>query len=285
MPQEPTDIPTHPPEASPPVAVPSPPVPPPSPTPTPTPASPDPAPAAPSPTTPGPTILGEPLDKEKVLSFIENLIDTLTFKRVLLIALLTLVGLVLNTVFENRKQIVDKFIDPKPAKTEDAAITNWVLSDSSKASLINLAKTTNVTFISITDVDLKKNRRAVKYYYLDDPTIKINPSALQALSLPNAVFDFDPKNTAQMVAVLSNEFRCDAYRDTINYRYAPELADRLPTVCRLAVPPFVGQFVGFITIATDRIMSKDELNTIRLEVSRLAVEIYLNDVVRKPASK
>jgi hypothetical protein len=263
------DIPTHPPEpdAS---DAPTPSTPPPTPVPAPSPA----------PQTGG-TILGEPLDKEKVLGFIETLIDTLTFRRVFLIALLTLITLFLNTLFENRKDIVAKFTGSKPAVVEDN-ITNWTLSEPSKAALVNLAKTTDVTFISVTDVDLKKNRRVIRYYYLGDPSIKLEPSMLQALALPNPVFDYDPKNTAQMVAVLSNEFRCDPYRDTINYRFAPQFAEKLPTVCRLAVPPFVGQFVGFITIATNRVMTKEELNTIRLEVSRIAVEIYLNDVIKKP---
>ena len=106
---------------------------------------------------------------------------------------------------------------------------------------------------------------------------------MRALGLPQAVFDYDAKNTTQMVAILSNEFKCDPYKDTIYFRYAPELENNLPTVCRLAIPPFVGQFVGFITVGMSKEMTKQELDSIRLEVSRIAVEIYLNDVIKKPA--
>lgn len=284
------DIPTHPPEHGEEVLVPETheevlvpesdeplghrPVPKPVPRPAPTPAPPVP---------PSGPVLNERVDKEKMLGFLEDIIDTLTFKRVLLIGLLTVIALVLNAVFENRKAIVDTFVQPKTVAAEET-VTGWTLSEGSKKSLQNLALTTNVTFVSITDVDLKKNRRVIKYYYLDDPTIKIDPASLQSLALPNPVFDYDPKNTAQMVAVLSNEFRCDPYRDTLNYRFAPYLAPRIPTVCRLAVPPFVGQFVGFITVGMDREMNREELNTIRLEVSRIAVEIYLNDVIKKPTT-
>jgi hypothetical protein len=55
----------------------------------------------------------------------------------------------------------------------------------------------------------------------------------------------------------------------------------MPAVCRLAIPPFVGQFVGMVTVGLSKQVTKQEMDTIRLEVSRLAVEIYLSDVVKK----
>jgi len=205
----------------------------------------------------------------------------LTFKRVSLIALLTTIGLILFSGFENRQLVIDHFAAPVVA-ADTIPSSDWVLSDVSKQALQHLALTTSVTFVAVTDVDLKKNRKLIRYYYIDNPTIKLLPANLQALGLPQAVFDYDAKNTAQMVAILSNEFRCDVYQDTVYYRYAPELAEKIPTVCRIAIPPFVGQFVGFLTVGLDKQPTKQELDTIRLEVSRIAVEIYLNDVVKKP---
>ena len=221
------------------------------------------------------------LDPEKALSFIEDIIDTLTFKRIALIALLSVIGLVFYVLYENRTAIVNMLVRPDSA-LENPNVTSWVLSENSKASLQNLAKMA-VLFIAVTDADLKQNRRIVRYYYLDS-AIKPGPEALKILTVPQAVFDYDPKNTAQMVAILGNEFRCDPFRDTIYFRYAPEFENRIPTICRLAIPPFVGQFVGFITVGTSKEMTKQELDSIRLEVSRIATEIYLNDVIMKPTS-
>ena len=229
------------------------------------------------------TAPGSKLDKEKLLGFVEDIIDTLTFKRVALVGLLTVIGLSLWLLFENRTNLVGRVITPPPSVIQQG-LPVWELSERSKASLQSFAKLTDVAFVAVSDVDLQKNRRVVRYYYIDDPVnIRLEPTALQAIGLPQAVFDYDAKNTAQMVAVLSNEFRCDAYKDTIYFRYAPELSEKLPLVCRMAIPPFVGQFVGFLTIATNRNVSRTELDTIRLEASRIAVEIYMNDVVKKPA--
>jgi len=254
------------------------------------PAPSDPAPApTPPPAPPKPGIsLGE--DPVKTLSFIESIIGTLTFRTVALVALLTAIGLVLFALYENRDDIVAKFTSHDSAQTASVAAvpTNWVLSEGSKQSLINLAKATNVQMVILSDVDLKKNRRVARYYFIDNPNIKLPPLAVQALALPLPVFDYDAKNTEQMIAVLSNDFRCDKYEDTIYNRFAPELATEFPTICRLAVPPFVGTFVGFITVGIAANVSATELETIRLEVSRIAVEIYMNDVAKKitpPATK
>ena len=219
----------------------------------------------------------------KVLGFIESVLGTLTFRTVALVGLLTVIGLVLFSLYENRGGIVDKFTthNTTPTSVIPQANSNWILSESSKQSLIALANATSVRMVILSDVDLKKNRRVARYYYIDDPAIKLAPLALQTLSLPLPVFDYDAKNTEQMIAILSNDFRCDNFVDTIYNRFAPELADVFPTICRMAVPPFVGTFVGFITVGIAPGVSQTELETIRLEVSRIAVEIYMNDVTKK----
>lgn len=263
------DIPSHPPEIEEPVVEPSVPDAPPTP-----PAPPEDKPL---------TIGGEKVDPVKVLGFLESIAGTLTFRSVALVALLTAIGLVLFAFYENRTEIVDRFTTRKPVATAPIAInpTKWVLSEASKQSLIALANATNVKMVLLSDVDLRKNRRIVRYYYIEDQSLKLGPLALQALSLPLPVFDYDPKNTEQMTAVLSNDFRCDPFVDTVYNKFAPELADQFPTVCRIAVPPFVGTFVGFITVGIAPGVSSTELETIRLEVSRIAVEIYMNDVAKK----
>lgn len=237
--------------------------------------------AAPTSIPAAPPRIGE-IDKEKVLGFIEEFLDTLTFTRVGLIALLTVITLSLFALYENRSNIIAVIVEPIP-KITSSEIPVWELSEKSKQSLQKFAIETDVAFISIADVDLQKNRKKSKYNFIDDPSIKLEPAISQALALPQAMFDYDPKNTDQMVAVLTNEFRCDAYRDTVYFRYAPELAEKLPLVCRMAVPPFVGQFVGFVSVILNRNMTRLELDTIRLEISRIAVEIYLRDVIKKPS--
>ena len=228
---------------------------------------------------------GPPLDKEKVLTFIEEILDTLTFKRVGLMALLVIVGLIMFSLYENRGKIFGAVTAPTANVTDNLNPSAWELSPVSKEALVNLAKSTAVDVIIISDVDLKKNRRAVRYHFFEDTNLKLQPTAQQALALPLPVFDYDSKNTEQMVAILSNEFRCDPYKESVYFRHAPELAEKFPTICRMAIPPFVGNFVGFLTVGVGGDIGKSQLDQIRLEVSRIAVEIYLNDVSKKQPPK
>lgn len=218
------------------------------------------------------------MDKEKFLGFIENIIDILTFRRVGLLALLTVIGLVLFSLYENRNNMLATILQPDIPIVVDSELPEWILSESSKQSMINLTKNSAVIYIGVADVDLKKNRRSTKWRYVADPTLKANIEGIVANVLPQAVFDYDSKNTAQMVAVLSNEFRCDHSSDTFYPRFYPDVVNKVPTICRIAIPPFVGQFVGYIAIGISKQVSKQELDSIRLELARIAVEIYLTDV-------
>ena len=206
-----------------------------------------------------PEVPKEPIfDREGVIAFIESLIDTLTFKRVALIALMTIIGLVIFSLYENRNNIVERVTTTKPPPSVELS-NAWVLSNLNKVGLQSLAKTTGITLVLVSEVDLRKNTQKIKYTYLDDTTIVLEPELTQAFTLPYPLFDLDPKNTAQMVAVLNNEFRCDAFTDTYFFRITPSLGLKLPQVCRMAIPPFAGQFVGFVNIFLNRSMTRQEL--------------------------
>ena len=116
-----------------------------------------------------------------------------------------------------------------------------------------------------------------KHFSDENNTTKIN-SEVQVV---HTIFDYDPKNTAQMVSVLANEFRCDPFQDTIYHKVIPKAGEHIGTICRVAIPPFVGKFIGFLSIGLPHTISKPELDSIRLELSRVAVEIYLRDIEKK----
>lgn len=226
--------------------------------------------------------------KEALIGFIEYLIETLTLKRVALLALMGALFLSMFLVYENRVPIIQKTMSvimaaSDASKSPEESIGAWQLSEKTKESLGALLKTGPIDFVIVSEVDLKRNSRNVRYSKFDSVLMQ-HPDyqGLETrLQRPHSVFDYDSKNTAQMVAVLANEFRCDNFSDTALYKSAPGLASNVTTVCRLAIPPFVGTFVGFITVGLNQKMSKAELDSVRLDLSRIAVEIYLTDVIKR----
>lgn len=216
--------------------------------------------------------------KEVIVNFVEYLIDALTLKRVLLIALLGALFISLYSLFEHRSQAVN-YLLAAPVNAP-ANLTSWKLSDQSKQILMALPKSFPIKYVDVTEVDLKRNSRVVRF--IDAPELSQSSNGfLTEVYKPRPVFDHDSKNTTQLVAVLANEFKCENFTDTIYFRMVPNEAAGITTICHIAIPPFVGQFVGYLTVGLERKMAKSEMDTLRLEMSRIAVEIYLHDVSMK----
>lgn len=218
-------------------------------------------------------------EKEAVIEALDQLIDTLTFKRLALITGLIITGISMFVFFENRGVIFTKVL--KNTVEAELIVPQWELSDISKDALIYLVNNTKIVALSIIDVDLKKNRRAVKYRYIKDEILKKEVQLKTGGTvLPLALFDSDAKNTQQMIAILNNEFKCSNTEDTIYKRIYPS-SFNAGTICRIAIPPFVGQFAGYMSVGLQKDITSAEIDSIRLEVSRLAVEIYHRDVIKK----
>lgn len=128
------------------------------------------------------------------------------------------------------------------------------------------------------DVDLKKNRRKPKYFYIQDQAVMSMASPIISKMLSQALFDFDHKNTEQMVAMLNNEYKCVPTIDTQNTRFFPELVSKYPVTCRIAVPPFFGEYAGFLTSFLVREPTESEHNALKIEMNRMAIELYLRDI-------
>lgn len=214
------------------------------------------------------------------LESIQNFADKLTLKRLLTVLLSGILITLITMAYENRNAVFTAgflAISEKPQ-------TSWTVSQESQSSLVDLVQKSNlVKLISISEVDLQKNRRTIRFWHLNDPAENKIRAKLSNI-LPQPVFDYNQKNTAQMVAILNNEFSCSRFEDTSYGDTFPELTPILPVVCRIAIPPFYGRFVGILTIGLSAQPTKNELDTIRLEASRLAVEVYLREVIKKPVS-
>jgi hypothetical protein len=219
------------------------------------------------------------MDKDKIISFLEEMIDALTFRRVALLTLLATVAIVILALFENRTAVFAAVYK----QTEEQTAISWTLSNESKNQMIALAQPKGLVGIMIlTDVDLKKNRRSPKFLYVADPTDSTKIRATADRTLPQALFDYDSKNTEQMVAMLNNEFKCVPTTDTNYVRFFPELVGKYPVACRIAVPPFFGEFAGYITAVLTRKPTDSEYDALKIEMNRIAIETYLRDISKKP---
>ena len=218
------------------------------------------------------------MSNEQLLLSIEDLIKTLSFKRVFLISLLVAISLLLFLVFNNRNILFNKAIT-STAKNE--IYYEWDFSKQSKDLLTTLNFFEPVIFTGVINVDLKKNRRNVKWFFSNDSEIMDIVNIITVKTLPQPVFDYDTKNTQQMIAVLNNEFNCVRTKDSTLSQWGSAINNKIPIICRMAIPPYVGKFVGYLVIGIGRTMSKNELDSLKMEASRIAIEIYIRDVAKQ----
>lgn len=216
------------------------------------------------------------MSNQQLLDSIEDLITSLTFKRIFLLSLLTAISLLLLLVFENRAVLFTRAVNSGP---REETVFEWKMSTKSKETLTALTMFSPVTFVGIIDVDLKKNRRKTKWFHSKDAQIEKMIDAIVVAALPQPVFDFDVRNTQQMIALLNNEFVCvQSAESALAHFWGPLLTNRIPVICRMAIPPYVGKFVGYVTIGVTTTLTKNQLDALKMEATRIAIEIYISDV-------
>lgn len=210
--------------------------------------------------------------------FIQDLTDRLTIKRILSVLMAGVLITFITLLYENRDAV---FVKAYGLFTEEKIPSNWTVGEESKKALVELVfRNEGVNMALVTEIDLQRNRRLPRFWYVE-PKLEPRVTARVATLLPQPVFDNDQKNTQQLISVLNNEFSCSNTSDTVFGKLFPFIIKDMPVICRIAIPPFYGRFVGILTVGLAKPLTKSELDSIRLEVSRLSVEIYLRDILKK----
>lgn len=217
------------------------------------------------------------MSKEKIIQFLEEMIEALTFKRIALLSLLASVTIAMLSVYENRTAMFAALYKTAVIPS----VVKWDLSAESQDRLKGLTKSGLIGALLLSDVDLKRNQRTIKFHYIKDSKLAEDGALIISKLIPQALFDIDSKNTDQMVSMLNNEFKCVPAKDTSMVRFIPNFTKYYSTVCRLAVPPFFGEFVGYITVMLVRAPDEHEFDSLKIELNRVAVEIYLRDITKK----
>lgn len=221
------------------------------------------------------------------IKFIEDMITALTLKRILLLCLFAAISIIMLAVFENRASLFAKLY-----KTSSPHLVEWALSNESKAQLTSIVDYDTAGGIIFYDVDLKKNQKNLKFFRVNNEENSPEVAALivQISRLqPHSLFDADPKNIDQMVSMLNNEFKCVGIQDSSLIKILPAINQKFAFVCRMAVPPYFGEFLGYLEIGLTKAPSDYELDALRIEINKIAIELYVRDVtnrtIKSPTSK
>jgi hypothetical protein len=217
--------------------------------------------------------------QERLFALAAKIIRIISLKNVAIWTFAALVIVLGYTIFQNREGIISYII--KGPTTEAAPITTFAVSDVSKTRAKQLVDSDPlINGIVILNADIRNNRRVPLHWYSDDTTVQRSFDSLfngRYGGIP--LFTADEKNNESIVGVINGEFACGSYEVGGNATIFPTMVSALPFVCRASLPPYYGQFSGYIIITLNRVPSSDEVVALKGQAVNLSTEIYFRDVL------
>lgn len=220
--------------------------------------------------------------QDRAFSLAAKIIKVISLKNVAVWTFAALVTLVGYTIFENRQAIVKYIVDGP--EVEAPSTTGFKVGPTSQGRIKQIVDMDDmVNAVVVMNADIRNNRRIPLFWYSDDSPIQKNLDtyyASRGSGIP--LFTAEEKNNENVVGVINGEFACSTYNSG-NGSIFPGMAARMPYICRASLPPYYGQFSGFVAVALNRVPTSEELATLKAETLSVATEIYFRDVI--PASK
>lgn len=220
--------------------------------------------------------------QDSVISLAAKVISVISLKKVAVWTFAAIVVLIGFTVFQNRAKIYAS-ITSTPEIATPSTVVVFNVSTTSRDRLKQLIDADDlISSVIVLNADLRNNRRIPIWWYSDDPLVQktFDGQFVNKGSIP--LFTAEEKNNENIVGIINGEFACSLYNEG-NAALFPGLGSRMPTVCRASLPPYYGQFSGFLSISLNRIPTPDELIALKSTTLALATEVYFRDIV--PANK
>ena len=212
----------------------------------------------------------------EVIPKILRLMDVFTFGKILLATFLVFATIVFITLWEERVTITNQVVNASFNKTK-----KWEVSQRTETTIKNEIDAHPVAaWALVTEMDLGANVNRNNFWYNEDKLIHNLFSQPILNQTYNRIFDFDNAHTAQMVKILQNEFVCSPFSESTMYSYVSQLNDQTENVCKIAIPPFYGRFVGVLTIGIRGPITEDVKFSVRSMASNIAATVYWGDVIK-----
>lgn len=142
-----------------------------------------------------------------------------------------------------------------------------------------IKSSSNVLGIAIIDLDFSKNKKYIVYTDIVDPSGNFNENSDddKLLTIPIFTTDDTPNNHL-VVKMMGGEIHCYPTRDMFTAVLLPEVSTRSNWACSSPIPPFYGNFKGFLTVFLKNPVRGESDENIRSHIRNLSLSIYNNDI-------
>lgn len=212
------------------------------------------------------------------LAKIGALLPKIRLASAVMIVALALFVVALYTAYENRESIYRTIKgSDKPLMSE----YSFPMSGQSYGSMKHFVDTYGeVISLAVWAAEPQINTRLLVSFYSEDLTITANYEAIAAKHIAGIrLFTNEEKNDAQIVRLMNGEWICLKTDDTMYATLAPDIPRRAPVMCRTSLPPYYGEFSGFIEIGLYSNVHPQTLEQIKLDAVKISNTIFIRDLL------
>lgn len=213
-----------------------------------------------------------------MLGLVSALVKNITFNKVLVWALAMIIGVLSYTVYERRDDLFRASPFARLPGNDVGMIFN--ISKTTKARAKEFVESdAMIVGLTILAADLRLNSRVSLFHIGDneyaDPVAE---AALQNLnSLP--LFTKNEENNRQMTKLINGEFICIPYATSALAALVENANKKVITICRVSLPPYYGQFSGFVSLFLNTDPDIERQIRIKQHLEMFATGVYFRDVV------
>lgn len=203
-----------------------------------------------------------------------------------LLATVTLAVLLVSIfiLYEAKTAVVQRYIVPDTQVAVVPSAERLELSSASREAVAEFAHAhPEIAVVGVVAVELKENTRTSLMRVFNDKEVerRVVEADKTQPGGPFPLFTADTAGNAEITALLGGEFTCST-EDVAVFIQRYNLGDKLKQVCRIPVPPYYGRLTGYLVLYSKVEMSIYEKDRLRSAATRLALDIYRNDVVTVP---
>ncbi len=215
----------------------------------------------------------------KLIPLFGKLVQTITLNKLIIWALTAAVLIVGYTFIEKRAYISQIFFKDNNAQLFSPS--SFTLSELTKSNIRTLVSSENeINGVIVLSANIRNNLRVPIFWHSDSENIQRNLDELyKGKNSRIPLFSSDQKNNEEIVSVINGEFTCTAFDDAVNAAIFPKFKESFPFICRTSLPPYYGQFSGYIAFALRDLPDSTALDRIKSESITIATEIYFRDIL------
>lgn len=209
-------------------------------------------------------------DVNQIIKDIRSITRALSLTRILKVCFLMFLSLIIVIVFERRSEILSKLLEPIIVENTQPIPTSLMLTNFHINSLEKILQSfPGVNGVAVVSVNLRENTKNIIFKSIDKKLISFLDSIPESLPL----FTNNGELNNRTVYLLGGEIHCmNSSKNNLGALVA-NLEQFMPFSCAIPIPPYYGDFSGWIIVGFDGVPEDKEFLKFKTVVTKISADI------------